>query len=105
MDDVVVTPEGNLVGRLDPIFKAVSSLHETRIVQDEVDHVRVDMVVAGGAPVTLERDLEEQLRARLGATMRIDISRVPAIERTARGKLRTTVNLVYRRSADGMQRV
>jgi phenylacetate-CoA ligase len=105
MDDVVVTPEGNLVGRLDPIFKAVSSLQETRIVQDAVDHVRVDMVVAGGASPSLERDLEAQLRARLGPTMRIDIARVPAIERTARGKLRTTVNLVYRRSRDGMQRV
>lgn len=105
MDDVVVTPEGHLVGRLDPIFKSVSSLQETRIVQDAIDHVRVDMVVVGDAPVTLERDLEAQLRARLGPTMRIDIHRVPALERTARGKLRTTVNLVYRRSRDGMQRV
>jgi phenylacetate-CoA ligase len=105
MDDVVVTPEGHLVGRLDPIFKAVSSLHETRIVQDAVDHVRVDMVVAGDAPLTLERELAAQLRARLGPSMRIDIERVPSIERTARGKLRTTVNLVYRRSRDGMQRI
>lgn len=105
MDDVVVTPEGHLVGRLDPIFKAVSSLQETRIVQDAVDHVRVDMVVVGEVPPTLERELTAQLRARLGPTMRIDIQRVPAIERTARGKLRTTVNLVYRRSRDGMQRV
>lgn len=105
MDDVIVTPEGHLVGRLDPIFKAVSSLQETRIVQDAVDHVRVDMVVAGEASPMLERELTAQLRARLGPTMRIDIQRVPSIERTVRGKLRTTVNLVYKRSRDGMQRV
>jgi phenylacetate-CoA ligase len=102
MDDVIVTPEGNLVGRLDPIFKAVSSLYETRIVQDETDHVRVEIVVIGDFPVTMERELKAQLRARLGPTMRIDIMRVPSIERTGRGKLRTTVNLVYPRSPDGV---
>ena len=96
MDDVIITPEGNLVGRLDPIFKAVSSLYETRIVQDATDHVRVEMVVAGEFAPAMERELTAQLRARLGPTMRIDLVRVPSIERTARGKLRTTVNLVHR---------
>lgn len=94
MDDVIVTPEGHLVGRLDPIFKAVSSLHETRIVQDAVDHVRVEVVVAGVFLRQNEDELKNQLRARLGPTMRIDIVRVHGIERTGRGKLRTTVNLI-----------
>jgi phenylacetate-CoA ligase len=102
MDDVIVTPEGNLVGRLDPIFKAVYSLHETRIVQDATDHVRVEIVVIGEFSSGMERELRGQLRARLGPTMRIDIVRVPSIERTGRGKLRTTVNLVYPRSPDGV---
>jgi hypothetical protein len=35
--------------------------------------------------------------------MRIDFVRVPAIERTARGKLRTTVNLVHRQSRRSIQ--
>jgi phenylacetate-CoA ligase len=94
MDDVIVTPEGSLVGRLDPIFKAVSSLYETRIIQDALDHVRVEIVVVGD-PLAMEGELEAQLRARLGPTMRISIVRVPSIERTGRGKLRTAVNLVY----------
>ena len=97
MDDVVVTPEGNLVGRLDPIFKAVSCLYETRIVQDAVDHVRVETVVVGDFPHEVERELDAQLRARLGPTMRISIVRVPSIERTGRGKLRTTVNLMQQK--------
>jgi phenylacetate-CoA ligase len=95
MDDVIVTPEGHLVGRLDPIFKAVSSLHETRIVQDTTDHVRVEIVVSDAFSAAMESELESQLRSRLGPLMRIDIVRVANIERTARGKLRTTVNLVY----------
>ena len=100
MDDVIVTPEGNLVGRLDPIFKAVSSLHETRIVQDAVDHVSVEIIATNAFSGEMARELRAQLRARLGPTMRIDIVRVQNIERTARGKLRTTVNLVYPRSSD-----
>jgi phenylacetate-CoA ligase len=95
MDDVIVTPEGNLVGRLDPIFKAVSSLHETRIVQDAKDHVRVEIVASSDFTSTMEGALETELRSRLGAGMRIDIVRVPSIERTGSGKLRTTVNLAY----------
>lgn len=98
MDDVIHTPEGRLVGRLDPIFKSVSSLYETRIVQDEVDHLRVELVASDGFSDTMQRELEEQLRSRVGPSMRIDFVRVPSIERTARGKLRTTVNLVYRQA-------
>jgi len=103
MDDVIVTPEGSLVGRLEPILKAVSSLYETRIVQDAVDHVRVEIVVAGDFSREMERELEAQLRSRLGPTMHISIVRVPNIERTGRGKLRTTVNLVYRQSEESQQ--
>ncbi len=98
MDDVIHTPEGRLVGRLDPIFKSVSSLYETRIVQDEVDHLRVELVASDAFSSAMERELEEQLRSRVGPRMRIDFVRVPSIERTARGKLRTTVNLLYRQT-------
>lgn len=103
MDDVIVTPEGSLVGRLDPIFKAVSSLYETRIIQDAIDHVRVEIVVVGDFRREMERELEMQLRSRLGPTMRISIVRVPSIERTGRGKLRTTVNLVHRQPSAASQ--
>lgn len=96
VDDVIVTPEGNLVGRLDPIFKSVSSLYETRIVQDEVDHLRVEIVASDQFTREMENELKAQLRSRVGPRIRIDIVRVPSIERTASGKLRTVVNLVYR---------
>lgn len=97
MDDVIVTPEGNLVGRLDPIFKAVSSLYETRIVQDANDHVRVEIVAASEFTHRMEESLRAEVRSRLGPRMRLDIVRVSGIERTASGKLRTVVNLVHPR--------
>lgn len=93
-DDVLVTPEGRRVGRLDPIFKAVSTIVETRIVQDRADHVRVETVTHGPLSADEERTLLRELRDRLGPAMRIDVVRVPRLERTAGGKLRSVVNLV-----------
>ena len=93
-DDVIVTPEGRWVGRLDPIFKAVSSIYETRIIQDAVDHVRVEAVVDGEFTPQQEAVLMNELRNRLGPSMRIDIVRVRELPRTAAGKLRSVVNLI-----------
>lgn len=97
-DDVLITPEGYRVARLDPIFKAVTTLTETRIVQDAADHVRVEMVSdAALAPdelATLRRGLHD----RLGPTMRIEFVRLPRLERSSSGKSRAMVNLMASRS-------
>ncbi|PYO07645.1 MAG: hypothetical protein DMD30_10395 [Gemmatimonadetes bacterium] len=105
IDDVIVTPEGHFVGRLDSIFKSVSSISETRVIQDGIDHVRVEIVTSEGFTGQMQGELETQLRLRLGPTMRIDIVRVAAIGRTERGKLRTMVNLVYRQTSTGVQKI
>ncbi|HEX2189570.1 MAG TPA: hypothetical protein VHG51_11760 [Longimicrobiaceae bacterium] len=91
-DDVLVTPEGRRVGRLDPIFKAVGSIFEAQIVQDAPDHVRVNVV--GGMTEPEEAALRNELGNRLGPSMRVSFVRVDAIPRTARGKFRSVVNLV-----------
>lgn len=92
MDDVIITPEGRRIGRLDPIFKSVATLFETRIVQDASDHVRVEVVLTGPFAPRERADLERELAARIGPSMRIDIVEVPSIPRSASGKLRTVVN-------------
>jgi phenylacetate-CoA ligase len=94
MDDVLVTPEGRHIGRLDPIFKSVSSLYETRIVQDQPDHVRVEVVLSAPLSSAEENTLRYELGNRLGPQMRIDIRRVPSLPRTAAGKLRSVINEV-----------
>lgn len=96
LDDVIVTPEGRRIGRLDPVFKAVSTLYETRIVQDRRDHVRVEVVLTGPFAAAERDSLLTELRNRLGPSMAIDIVEVPSIPRQNSGKLRTVVNLVDR---------
>jgi phenylacetate-CoA ligase len=91
-DDVLITPEGRRIGRLDPIFKSVTSLHETRIVQDAADHVRVEMVLHADLAPVEEASLRRELGNRLGPSIKVDLVRVSHLPRTARGKLRAVVN-------------
>lgn len=96
LDDVIITPEGRRVGRLDPVFKAVSALHEARIVQHALDHVVVEVVVRGTLPDAQRDELRRQLGLRLGSRMRIDVEQVAAIPRAGSGKLRTVVSAIAR---------
>jgi phenylacetate-CoA ligase len=98
MDDVVTTPDGRQIGRLDPIFKAAATMVESRIVQDAPDHVRLEIVTSGDFPASERENLRRELAARLGPLMHIDIEHVASIPRTGSGKLRTVVNETLRSS-------
>ena len=102
VDDCIITPDGRRVGRLDPIFKAVQGIHEARIVQDESDHLRIELVPR---PVVSDQEratLLDELRRRVGPRMRITIVTVDAIPRTRAGKLRTVVNLISNHAGPGL---
>lgn len=90
-DDVLVTPEGRRIGRLDPIFKGGYSIQEARIVQDARDHVRLEVVPDAGFSFQEEALLVQELATRLGPSVRIDVARVMSIPRAPSGKLRMVV--------------
>jgi phenylacetate-CoA ligase len=90
-DDVIVAPDGRRIGRLDPIFKAVRSLHEARVVQSRLDHLRLEVVVAPDFSSGDEEALLTELTRRVGPSMSIEVVRVSAIPRTRGGKLRAVV--------------
>jgi phenylacetate-CoA ligase len=91
VDDVVITPEGRHVGRLDPIFKSAVSIAEARVVQDANDHIRLEVVPAHGYSAAGESLLVDELQRRLGPTMRVDVVQVATIPRERSGKLRMVV--------------
>jgi phenylacetate-CoA ligase len=96
-DEVVVTPDGRRIGRLDPIFKAVTSLHEARIVQMSLDRLRLELVVSEGFLPSEEAELRRQLALRVGSAMRVDVAYVDRIPRTRSGKLRLVESEFARR--------
>ena len=91
VEDVVVTPEGRLVGRLDAAFKYSKNIQLTHIYQPDKNNIIVKIV-----PTELyndeddEKPLLSELRKRLGDEIKITISKVSESEipKTARGKVR-----------------
>jgi phenylacetate-CoA ligase len=85
-DAFVLTPEGARVGRLDHVLKGVAHVLESRIIQERLDHLVVEVVTAGGWCAEDASQLLANTRQRVGPTMRIDIREVVSIPRTGRGK-------------------
>jgi phenylacetate-CoA ligase len=93
-DDVICTPDGRRVGRLDPVFKTDLGIREAQIVQDRVDLVNVYIVPTSGFNARQARVVVEGLRDRLGPEVEIQLHEVAEIERTSQGKFRAVVSRI-----------
>jgi phenylacetate-CoA ligase len=94
IDDTIVTPDGRHVGRLDPIFKGVSGIRETQIVQERIDRIVVKMVRGEGFEPSAAQVIIEELRKRVGEGVALELSYVDRVERTSSGKFRSVVSRV-----------
>lgn len=96
MDDVIVTPDGRMVGRLDPIFKDLTGIAEAQFVQDDVEHLTLNVV---RDPTFTDNDLRELLketRMRVGEAIQIEVNFVERIPRTKNGKFPAVVSRIKR---------
>jgi phenylacetate-CoA ligase len=89
-DDVLVTPDGRLVGRLDPVFKGTNAIREAQIIQETLDHVRVLLAPAPGFTEKDEAEMVHNLLDRMG-DVRVTVEHVDVLPRTANGKVRAVV--------------
>jgi phenylacetate-CoA ligase len=92
-DDVILTPDGRRIGRLDPVFKFEIPIREGQIVQESLDLVRIIVVPGSGFTIHHERDLITALRSRVG-DMTIQLEKVEHIPRSANGKFRAVISKV-----------
>lgn len=95
-DDFILTPEGNLVGRLDPLFKGLRGIVEAQIVQHDQSTVEVLLVPSSEYQAGVAEGLVSGLRDRVGPTMRIDVNLVKHIPRGSGGKFRSVVSKLGR---------
>jgi phenylacetate-CoA ligase len=93
-DDLVVTPDGRRIGRLDPVFKADLPIREAQIVQEAVDCVRVRLVPAPGFGPSHARSVRHRLGQRLGEAVHVVVETVAEIPRGPGGKFRAVVSLL-----------
>ncbi len=90
-DDVVVTRDGRLIGRLDPVFKSDLPVVEAQIVQHDLDRFEIALVPAYGFDDYWAQVLRSRLRQRVG-DVAVEIRTVEAIPRGANGKFRAVIS-------------
>lgn len=94
-DDVLLTPDGRYVGRLDPVFKGVeSSIIETQIVQEKIDLVKIFIVRDVNYLEDHGRFIINELKKRMGENIFYEIVYVENIPRTKSGKFRAVINKI-----------
>ena len=84
----MLTPDGRLLGRLDHIFKEQFDVAEAQIIQTREDAIDVLVVPRSSYSNASSRALLREIRARVGAEMKVEIKLTDSIPREANGKFR-----------------
>lgn len=90
MNDLVLTPDGRRVYWLNPVFYGIP-IHESQIIQEVIDRLRVLVVPAPGFGADTTRSIVERLQARVG-NVQVHVETVSSIPRTAGGKFRAVIS-------------
>lgn len=93
-DDLVVTPEGHKVGRLDPVFKGIEGIKEAQIIQHSLDRLEVLIVPSQNdnqQEINLPA-LEGNIKSRTSLSMNIQFSFTDEIPKTSRGKFKSVIS-------------
>jgi len=94
VEDIVVTPDGRHVGRLDHLFKDMLNVKEAQIFQEDVNSLEIRIVKR---PEFGERDMRllmQEAGLRLGNKIKIHVRFVDRIKREPSGKLRFVISKV-----------
>lgn len=91
VDDMLLGIDGRLVGRLDPVFKGMTSVREAQIAQTAADRVEIRIVPAREFDNVAEIRLVREVAARMGPGVSVVVRTVDTIPRGKGGKLRAVV--------------
>jgi phenylacetate-CoA ligase len=91
-DDMVLTPDGKQIGRMDPIFKTDINILEGQIIQETLDFTRVKVVPMDGFNNEDVQDIIQRVHQRLGESVRVEVELVDEIPRTKTGKFKAVVS-------------
>lgn len=89
-DDVLYTPDGRRIGRLDPVFKQNLPVLEAQIIQEKLDYIRVLYVPAGDYTPEAGQTIIKGIQDRMG-DVEVVLEAVPEVPRTANGKFRAVI--------------
>jgi phenylacetate-CoA ligase len=91
-DDILVTPDGRKIGRLDPVFKGLRGIKECQIVQKDIDRISLNVVKDSSYSEKDESMLRRALERRMGNGIVIDVCYLDRIPRGNNGKFRAVIS-------------
>lgn len=94
VDDILVAPDGRPLGRLDPVFKGLSGICETQIIQHSRNYLQIKMVVEPFFSNDHMKKFRYELRKRVGKEMKVNIDLVNEIPKNANGKFRAVISYI-----------
>jgi len=92
IEDSIITPNGSLIGRMDHIFKDLTKIRESQIVQYSPEEIIIKIVRRHTYDKSEEKALLNKVKDRVGKEMKIQIKYVNFIERTSYGKFRAVIS-------------
>lgn len=94
VDDVVITPDGRRIGRLDHVFKGVSGIRECQVIQHEPARFELLLVPAEGYDESIPALVKSNLEHRMGCPCEVTTTLVEQVPRGANGKFKGVVSRV-----------
>ena len=91
VEDYLQLPGGRLLGRLDHVFKDMTSIREAQIQQISPEKLRLLVAPQPTWNAEAEARLRVELTARIGEATQVDVVLVDSVPRTEAGKLRLVV--------------
>jgi phenylacetate-CoA ligase len=93
-DDLITTQDGRKIGRLDPIFKGLSGLKETQIIQTDINNITLKIVRDDAFSDDVLQKLIQELKIRIGKEFSVHVEFTERIPRSNSGKFKSVVSMV-----------
>jgi len=94
IEDIIITPEGWRVGRMDAAFKHCQGFDFAQIIQEEVESIRVKLVKSADFTSSTLTILEKHIRHRVGDKINVNFEFVDEIKSGPNGKIRFVKNKI-----------
>lgn len=93
-DDLLITPDGRQIGRLDHLFKDAEDVRESQIIQKDIDKVIIKVVLSDVRNFSSRSRIYEEFVSRVGKNIEVQFQIVDRIPRSSNGKFRSVVSMV-----------
>jgi len=93
LDDVIITPDGRRIGRLDPLFKGSFPIREAQVIQEELARLLIRFVPSSAYTSRDGERIRRHFQDYLGP-MQIELEPVSRIAKSANGKFRAVISKV-----------